>query len=94
MSPYYTPAELASRPTEHILEALSCRELGAAVGVGYDAANRIKQGNRRLEAWEERRLRDWLASCARDGMVTDHRVSPASVTSRALATLERAEVCA
>lgn len=102
MSLYPTPSDLLFRPIEHTLEwladpkerPLTCRELAAIIGCGHDTACLVLRGERDLEAWEERRLRDWLASCACDGMVTDHRRAPARATSGGLATLERAEVCA
>jgi hypothetical protein len=64
--------DLLSRPIEHTIELLSSGELAAIVGCFRTWAWEIIRGERE-PSWEEtRRLRNWLASCARDGNVT-HR---------------------
>ena len=69
----YSPEELLSRPIEHTVELLTCTELAAIIGSTRTWAWDVIRGERDL-SWEEtRRLRNWLASCARDGMVTDRR---------------------
>jgi len=70
---FYTSEELLSRPIEHTLELMTCDELGSIIGASRASASRIIRGDDPLEARQERRLRDWLASCARDAMVTHPR---------------------
>jgi hypothetical protein len=90
----YSTEELLCRPIEHTLELMTCRELGVVIGCDRRAANLVLRGERELAPWEERRVRRWLALCGRDGMVTDHKETPATrSTSRGAATLERTEVC-
>jgi len=90
----YSPEELLSRPIEHTLEFLTCDELAAIVGCGRTHAHLVQSGERDLTETEAQRLRDWLALCARDGMVIGQEGTPASANSRGTANLERAEVCA
>jgi hypothetical protein len=61
MSPLYTPEELLSRPIEHTVECLTCRELGLIIACSRDTASQIIRGERDLEPWEAERIRRWLA---------------------------------
>ncbi|MBN1837894.1 MAG: hypothetical protein JW820_18700 [Spirochaetales bacterium] len=67
----YSPDELLSRPIEHAIEGLSCREIAAVIGCSRTAANRILRGDRDLEPGEERRLREWLAAQSSSRWSTD-----------------------
>ena len=89
----YTPEELLSRPLEHTTDLLGPNKLGAILGCGRTTASLLKSGERDLTETEAQRLRDWLALCARDGMVIGQEGTPASANSRGTANLERAEVC-
>ncbi len=57
---FYSNTELLSRPLEHVLEELSAREIGEALGLGHDTGNQIQRGLRRLEPVEELRIRQYL----------------------------------
>lgn len=87
----YTAEELVHRPIEHIVEALSCRDLSAGAGCGHTKAGLVRNGRAELTPLEEQRIYDWLRS---DGAgmvwrVTDKR-TPARANSRGMATIERA----
>lgn len=56
----YTNEELLCRPLEHILEALSAKELAEALGMGHDAAWRIQQGRLPVTIFQEARIRAYL----------------------------------
>ncbi len=56
----YDSVELAYRPTEHILEALSWRDFEAALGMCRGTSCQVRAGERRLTIGEELQLRDWL----------------------------------
>jgi hypothetical protein len=60
MNAIYSLDELRYRPIEHVMECLSCRELAEIAGCGKTEANRAIRGERELEPWEVRNVRDWL----------------------------------
>jgi hypothetical protein len=54
--------ELAYHPLEHILEVISCRCLGKAIGVGHDTAARIKRLEHQMEPMQEKALFKYVQS--------------------------------
>lgn len=62
----YSPEELLSRPIEHVLEGMSCRELATVIGCDRNSASLILRGERELEPWEAQRVREWLAGSAKE----------------------------
>jgi hypothetical protein len=98
----YTPEELIYRPIEHTLEVIAesrrrqatCKELGHMLGCDKNSAAALLRGERDATEEEVKRLRNLLASSARNGNVPRDSRAPASATSRGpIATLETAEVC-
>lgn len=61
---YYTHGELAFRPIEHIIEELSCRELGLALGSPgtccHGVGHAVKMGRRELRPTDVDRIRAYL----------------------------------
>lgn len=58
----YTYEELACRPIEHVIEELSCMELGRASGLNHSTGWRIKRGEITLTPEQQRSLRAYLES--------------------------------
>ena len=58
---FYSNEELLYRPLEHVLEDLSCSELGRAIGMGRSRAWDMKCGRCELGPEQEQKLRAWLA---------------------------------
>ncbi len=67
----YSPDDLLTRPIEHTLELMSCRDLGLIIGCSRSIANLVKRGERDLDPAEARRLRQWLASRAGESSAQD-----------------------
>ena len=57
---YYQLQELRYCPIEHVLEALTCRELARALGCGKSAAWDLKRGAATCENQDTQRIRAWL----------------------------------